>query len=191
MYKRQPYDTKALEPHLSRETVQQRHGQAQLACVARLNRLVAGTPWAGHSLEAIALGAGGELSRQAALAWALTFHGHALSPRAGAPGDALAAAIETRWGGLDGLRDAFAAAAADGPAGGWVWLVRDGHGLALVTTEAGDLPLRRGLTPLLVHPLAPAADDGDDGEARLAAFWALANWHFATTNFSGPAAPAA
>lgn len=183
-----PYDTKALEPHLSRAVVQQRHGEIQRACVARLNRMIAGTPWAECSLEAIALGAEGELAREAAYAWALTFHWHSLSPRGGAPGEALAEAIQARWGGLDGLRDAFAIAAREGPAGGWVWLVREDDGLAVVASDAGSLPLSRGLTPLLAHRLMDEADA--DGSAELAAFWALANWRLATTGFSGPAAPA-
>ncbi|MEQ5802148.1 Fe-Mn family superoxide dismutase [Halomonas sp. H10-9-1] len=182
-----PYDAKALEPHLSRALVQRRHGELQRACLARLNRLVAGTPWAERPLEAILLGAEGEIAQQAAQAWALTFHWHSLAPRSGAPGDALAAAIEARWGGLEGLRAAMAVAVVDGPAGGWAWLVRDGEGVALMMGEAGSVPLSRGLTPLLALRLADAPDT--QGPAALAAFWALANWRFATTNFSGPAAP--
>ncbi len=57
-----------------------------------------------------------------------------------------------------------------------------------MASDAGTLPLSRGLTPLLVHRLVDEADA--DRPAELAAFWALANWRFATTGFSGPAASA-
>lgn len=187
-----PYDTKALAPHLSRETVIQRHGQSQRACVARLNQLVAGTPWAAASLEAILLGAEGEIARQAAQAWAFTFHWHSLSPQGGAPDDVLSQAVAARWGGPAGLRQALATAASDAPPGGWVWLVRDAQGLAVMAGDVHhvslNVPLNRGLTPLLVHYLADGQDT--DTAADLDAFWALANWRFAAANFSGPSAPA-
>ncbi|TDB05526.1 superoxide dismutase [Fe] [Halomonas marinisediminis] len=184
-----PYDTKALAPHLSRETVIQRHSQTQRACVARLNQLVEGTPWANASLEAILLGAEGELARQAAQAWAFIFHWHSLSPQGGAPDDALGQAIAARWVDIAGLRQAIATAASDASPGGWVWLVRDAQGLEVMAGDVHDLPLSRGLTPLLVHHLTGGQDT--DTAAGLDAFWALANWRFAAANFSGLSAPAA
>lgn len=182
-----PYDTKALEPHLSREAVIQRHGQAQRACLARLNQLVADTPWAATSLEAIIIGAEGEVARQAAQAWALTFHWHSLSPRGGQPDDGLLQAIEARWGSLTGLKKAFTTSVVDAPAGGWAWLVRGPEGLAVLAGDAHSVPLNLGLTPLLVHHLA--TDPNTDAVAELSSFWELANWRFAATNFAGPAAP--
>ncbi|MDR5902121.1 superoxide dismutase [Halomonas icarae] len=184
-----PYDIKALAPHLSRETVIQRHSQTQRACVARLNQLVEGTPWANASLEAILLGAEGELARQAAQAWAFIFHWHSLSPQGGAPDDALGQAIAARWGDITGLRQAIATAASDASPGGWVWLVRDAQRLEVMAGDVHDLPLSRGLTPLLVHHLTGGQDT--DTAAGLDAFWALANWRFAAANFSGLSAPAA
>ncbi|MCE0732137.1 hypothetical protein LWH48_04895 [Halomonas sp. G15] len=183
-----PYDAKALEPHLTRAVVQQRHGELQRACVARLNRLVAGTPWAECSLEAILLGAEGALAQQAAQAWALTFHWHSLAPRPGTLPDPLAAAIGTAFGDLEGLRCALEEAAAEFSEGGWVWLVAQGEAreLAVVTTADGELPLAPGVIPLLAHYVAPEAEEAAAG---LAAFWALANWRFATTNLMGSAAP--
>ncbi|MDY7117193.1 Fe-Mn family superoxide dismutase [Halomonas sp. SSL-5] len=183
-----PYDTKALEPYLSRATVQQRHGELQRACVSRLNRRVAGTPWAESSLEAILVGAEGEIVHQAARAWALTFHWHSLAPRPSTPSEALAAAIGDAFGDLEGLRHALEAAAAQASEGGWVWLVARGEAreLAVVTTADGELPLAPGVIPLLAHYVAPEAEEAAAG---LAAFRALANWRFASTHFSGPAAP--
>ncbi|MFP4263509.1 MAG: Fe-Mn family superoxide dismutase [Halomonas sp.] len=184
-----PYDTKALEPYLSRETVRRRHGRLQRRCVARLDALAAGTPWADASPEAIARHAGGELARQAARAWALTFHWHSLSPRPGPPSGALEAAIATAFGGLEGLYRAVEEAAAEQAGGGWVWLVARGEvrELAMVPRVDGELPLAPGVIPLLVHCVAGEADEAAAG---LAAFRALANWHFAAANLAGPGVPA-
>nr|WP_298248550.1 Fe-Mn family superoxide dismutase [uncultured Halomonas sp.] len=180
-----PYDTKALEPHLSRETVIRLHGQTQRACLTRLNRRVAGTPWAAASLEAILLGGEADIARQAAKAWALTFYWHSLSPQGGSPDAALIQAIEARWGSLAGLEQAFATAAGEAPDDGWIWLVRGPEGLAVLGSEAHQMPLTLGLTPLLVHH--PAADPS--APTPLSSFWKLANWWFAAINFAGPTVP--
>ncbi|SDO06367.1 superoxide dismutase, Fe-Mn family [Halomonas shengliensis] len=185
-----PYDIKALEPYLSRETVRRRHGRLQRRCVARLAALAAGTPWADASPEAIARGAEGELAREAARAWALTFHWHSLAPRQGAPSEALEAAIVAAFGDPEGLYRALDDASAPlRGVGGWGWLVARGEGreLAVLATAEGELPLAPGVIPLLVHYVAPEAEEAAAG---LAAFRALANWRFAAANLAGPALPA-
>ncbi len=179
-----PYDTRSLEPHLSREAVAGRYGRDHRTHVERLNALVAGTEHEGRSLEAILHAASGETFAQAAEAWNLTFFWHCLSPRGGGePGGELAAAIAAGFGSIEEFRRAFEARALTGA--GWTWLVRDTHG-GLVIREL-DTPLVHGVIPLLgveVRERAYGHDYPGAPEAYLAALWRVVNWDFMAQNLA-------
>ena len=182
-----PYEHSALEPHISAETVDFHHGKHQRAYVERLNALIAGTDFAECTLEEIVRKAQGEVFNNAAQAWNHAFYWQCLRPPAGggggAPGGALAEAIDRAFGNFDGLRRQFDALALATFGSGWVWLVQraGGGGLALATTANAATPLTGSDTPLLTCDVWEHAYYIDYRNVRakyLEAFWNVVDWDF-------------
>src|SRR5262249_4212585 len=135
-----PYAVDALEPHISRKTLEIHHGRHHRAYVEKTQSLVAGTPLAAASLagpteEIIPKPAGKKakagLFNNAAQAWNHTFYWSSLSPRGGgAPSGELADLIDRDFASHAAFVDAFKAAAIGQFGSGWAWLVLDGGRLA-------------------------------------------------------------
>ncbi len=182
-----PWEPGALEPHISRATIETHHGRHHRAYIDKLNELVRGTPRADWPLERLVQRGRGALFQQAAQAWNHEFYWRSLRPAGGErPPAALRAAIEAGFGGLPGLQEAFTAAALGHFGSGWVWLVANGRGrLSVLDTHDADTPLREHLRPLLacdVWEHAYYLDRRHDRAAYLRAFWRLADWDFAAAN---------
>ncbi|WP_204351739.1 Fe-Mn family superoxide dismutase, partial [Klebsiella variicola] len=74
-----------------------------------------------------------------------------MAPARQAPSGALAAAIDTAFGGLEQLKTAFVTEGVGHFASGWVWLVAEGGALKVISThDAADTVTEAGVTPLLV-----------------------------------------
>jgi len=185
-----PYDRSALEPHISVETVDFHYGKHQRAYVDRLNELTAGTEFAGAALEEIVRKAQGAMFNNAAQAWNHAFYWNCLKPAAGGgggePGGALAAAIDSMFGSLDGFRKKFGGLALDTFGAGWTWLVQRADGsLALASTSNAATPLTGSDTPLLACDVWEHAYYIDYRNARakyVEAFWNVVNWDFVASN---------
>lgn len=179
-----PYDSAALQPHLSAETVDLHHGQLQRAHVARVNALAANTPFAEASLAEIAKTAQGALAEHAAQAWSDDFYWRGMRPNASGaprePDDALHAAIVKSFGDVAGLRRQFDALALRAFGSGWAWLLqREDGALAIAFTPNAATPLTGTATPLLACCLWEHAwllDYRHERERYLAAFWQLVDW---------------
>ncbi len=78
-----PYAKDALEPHISRETLEFHYGKHHNTYVEKLNGLIKGTEWADASLEDIVRGSSGGVFNNAAQVWNHTFYWHCLSPNGG------------------------------------------------------------------------------------------------------------
>ena len=184
-----PYPENALEPHLSRETLQYHHGKHHAGYVDALNEGLADSELADYKLEDLVQVIEGELFNPAAQAWNHAFYWQCMTPESGtAPGAALQQAIDSSFGSMDKLREAFTTAASDNFASGWTWLVKDNSNrLMVMNTDDADTPLRRaGLTPLLTTDVWEHAYYIDYRNARgdyLDAFWELVNWEFVASNF--------
>jgi Fe-Mn family superoxide dismutase len=136
-----PYAVDALEPWISRRTVEIHYGKHHRSYVEKVKALVGESA---ATLEAIidraARNPGQEtLFNNAAQAWNHAFYWRSLQPKSGpAPRE------YAKWAGA--LKDA-----AIGHFGsGWAWLVRDGAELKVMTTANAETPIVRGLEPLLV-----------------------------------------
>jgi len=64
-------------------------------------------------------------------------------------GGAVADAINSELGGLDGFKSQFSTAAATRFGSGWAWLVSNGGKLEIMSTANQDSPLTVGKTPLI------------------------------------------
>ena len=187
-----PYAVDALEPHISRTTLEIHHGRHHRAYVEKTQSLVAGTPLAAASLEEIIAKTAGKkataaLFNNAAQAWNHTFYWSSLSPRGGgAPSGELAKLIDRDFASHAAFVDAFKAAAIGQFGSGWAWLVLDGGRLAIAATSNADTPLARDQVPLLTVDVWEHAYYLDYQNRRadyVATFLdKLANWDFASRN---------
>jgi len=183
-----PYAMDALEPHVSKETFEYHYGKHHATYVTNLNNLIKGTEFADASLEDIVRKSSGGVFNNAAQVWNHTFFWNSMSPKGGgAPGGALAAAIDKKWGSFDAFKDAFTKSAAGNFGSGWTWLVKKADGsVDIVNTSNAATPLTTDDKPLLTCDVWEHAYYIDYRNSRpnyLAAFWNVANWDFAAKNF--------
>ena len=76
-----PYEMDALQPHISRETLEYHYGKHHKAYVDNLNKLIPNTEYADKSLEEIIFSADGPIFNNAAQVWNHTFYWHCLKPK--------------------------------------------------------------------------------------------------------------
>ena len=189
-----PYAMDALAPHISKETLEFHYGKHHQGYVNNLNKLVAGTPMADQTLEAIIQATAGKTDQtaifnNAAQVWNHTFYWNSLRPKGGGkPTGALMEHIEKDFGNFDAFKTEFAKAAASQFGSGWAWLVKDGDKLAIVKTGNADTPIAQGRKPLLTIDVWEHAYYLDYQNRRtdyIAAIMDhLMNWEFAEQNLA-------
>ncbi len=187
-----PYAMDALEPTISKETLDFHYGKHHQAYVTNLNNLISGTDYENMTLEETVKSApAGGVFNNAAQVWNHSFYWNCLAPNAGgAPTGALAEAINAAFGSFDEFKVKFSTSAVTNFGSGWTWLVQttDG-GLELVnTSNAGTVLSNEGQTALLTCDVWEHAYYIDFRNARpkyLEDFWGLVNWDFVSANFSG------
>lgn len=182
-----PYSNTALEPHISRETIDYHYGKHHQTYVDTLNKLVDDKSRK-SSLIDIIKSSEGELFNNAAQVWNHDFYWQGLSPNGGGtPGGELAKAIDEHFGGLDEFKEAFNQSAGDNFGSGWTWLVKFDDGkLKVVNTSNADTPVAHdGAVPLLTVDVWEHAYYIDYRNSRpdyLKGFWELVDWSFVSRN---------
>ena len=149
-----PYSYDALQPHMSRETLEYHHDKHHQAYVTNGNKLLEGSGLEGKSLEEIVKESHGK--NQALFNNAGQHFNHIhfwkwMKPNGGGkslPG-ALQAAVDSDLGGYDKFREDFLAAGAGQFGSGWAWLTFKDGKLEVTKTPNGENPLVHGGTPLL------------------------------------------
>ncbi|MGW8310970.1 MAG: superoxide dismutase [Thiogranum sp.] len=185
-----PYREDALEPDISKETLEYHYGKHHAKYVDTLNKLIENTPYADMSLEEIIRTADGAVFNNAAQVWNHTFYWHCLSPDGGGePYGQIAAAIEQEFSSCKDFRHRFTKAATGLFGSGWVWLSRLPSGQLVITaTQNADTPLRDGSVPLLACDVWEHAYYIDYRNSRadyLEAFWRHVDWNFANNQLVG------
>ena len=184
-----PYAMDALQPHISKETLEFHYGKHHQTYVTNLNNLIKGTEFENASLEDIVKKSSGGVFNNAAQIWNHTFYWNSLSPKGGGkPAGALAAAIDAKWGSFDAFKEAFTKSAVGNFGSSWTWLVKKADGsLDIVNTSNAATPVTTADKPLITCDLWEHAYYIDYRNRRpdyLGAFWSLVNWKFAAKNFS-------
>jgi Fe-Mn family superoxide dismutase len=176
-----PYAMDALEPYISKKTLEFHYGKHHQAYVNNLNNLVGGTEFENASLEDIIRKASGGIFNNGAQVWNHTFYWNCMKPNGGGePGGTLAQAILKNFGSFADFRDKFSKAAATLFGSGWAWLIRKDDGtLDIVQESNAGNPLRNGAVPLLTCDVWEHAYYLDKQNARpdyIADFWKLVDW---------------
>jgi Fe-Mn family superoxide dismutase len=183
-----PYEMDALEPHISKETLEYHYGKHHQTYVTNLNKLVEGTEQADASLDEIIKSAEpGGLFNNSAQVWNHTFYWSCMAPGGGGkPEGDVGEAINSAFGSYDEFRKQFADAATTQFGSGWAWLADDGAGLKIMKTANADLPLKHDAKAVLtidVWEHAYYIDHRNNRQAFLEAFCdKLLNWDFVAKN---------
>jgi len=178
----------ALQPHISKETLEFHYGKHHNAYVTNLNNLIPGTEFEDMPLEDIINKApAGGVFNNAAQVWNHSFYWNCLSPNGGGkPEEKLLDAINKSFGSFDEFKDKFTKSAITNFGSGWTWLVQNNDGLLeLLNTSNAGTSLTSGKTPLLTCDVWEHAYYVDYRNARpqyIEAFWNLVNWDFVEDN---------
>lgn len=184
-----PYPMQALEPYISKETLEYHHGKHHKAYVDNLNKLITGTPFEQKDLAEIVLSASDAMFNNAAQAYNHAFYWNCLAPNAGGvPEDGLLQAIQATFGNFDNFKEKFSASCISLFGSGWTWLVKDQTGnLAIVNTSNANTPIKEGKIPLLTCDVWEHAYYIDYRNMRakyVESFWRIVNWSFVQKNWS-------
>lgn len=190
-----PYADNALDPVITAHTMSFHYGKHHKTYLDNLNKLIPGTAWADMSLEDTIKASAGQADKvaifnNAAQVWNHTFYWNSLKPNGGGtPTGLLAEKLEAAFGGLDGFKKEFAAAAMGQFGSGWAWLVHTGGQLKVVKTGNAETPLTQtGVTPLLTVDVWEHAYYLDFQNRRAdyvnAVLDNLLNWDFAAANLA-------
>ena len=148
-----PYALEALEPVISKQTLEFHHGKHLAGYVNNLNGLLEGNPLAESSLEDIVCKATGGILNNAG---------------------------QIDFGAFDAFKDEFQKKGATLFGSGWVWLSADKEGKLIITQETNaSNPIQKGLKPLLTFDVWEHAYYLDYQNRRpdhLSALWQIIDW---------------
>jgi len=191
-----PYAFDALEPHIDARTMEIHHGKHHQTYVNNLNAaLEKASEWQGKSLDelmrdinrvpeavrtAVRNNGGGHWNHS--LFWQI------MSPNGGGePTGEVAKAIKDSLGGLDKMKEQFAAAATGRFGSGWAWIVADGGKLSITSTPNQDNPLMEGKHAILgldVWEHAYYLKYQNRRPDYITAWWNVVNWEEVNRRFT-------
>lgn len=187
-----PYDYTALEPHISKKTLEFHHDKHHAKYVATCNEMTKGTDLENSSVEEIIMAAKRSnqgLFNNAAQSYNHAFYWQCLKAGGGGkPSGKVADMIDESFGSYDNFRKEMVTAAATAFGSGWAWLVqeKDSKKLSVVKTIGADTPLTEGHTPLLTIDVWEHAYYLDYQNLRPTyidtVMDSLVNWEFVNSN---------
>jgi len=190
-----PYPADALEAAIDKTTMEIHHGRHHKAYVDNLNAALAGhdnllalpiekllgnLSQVPETIRQKVINNGGGHANH-------TFFWNIMGPAGGEPSGNLAAAIQSTFGGLDGLKAKIKEAALARFGSGWAWLIADGGKLEIVSTANQDTPLMTGKKPILgvdVWEHAYYLRYQNKRADYVDAWWKVANWKAIEAHFA-------
>jgi Fe-Mn family superoxide dismutase len=184
-----PYASDALEPYIDKTTMEIHHGKHHGAYVTNLNKALESHPeLQSKTVEELLANNVGAVPENIRTAVRNNGGGHMnhsmfwqiMAPGAGGPptGD-LADAITKSFGGFDAFKEKFNAAGMARFGSGWAWLIKDGSGLAIVSSPNQDNPIMEGkhaVFGLDVWEHAYYLKYQNRRAEYLGAWWNVVNW---------------
>lgn len=187
-----PYEADALQPYISKETLEYHYGKHHQAYVTKLNKLLSEhadrNAYQNATLEEIIKKSTGDIFNNAAQVWNHTFYWKCLTKNGGGtPSGKLADAINAQWESYDHFKEVFSKACIANFGSGWTWLVKNPSGAVdIVSTSNAATPIADDdVKPLLtcdVWEHAYYIDYRNQRDKYVDAFWNLVNWDFAEKN---------
>ena len=187
-----PFPEDALEPHISRRTVDLHYNKHHKGYMSKLDKALANDKRRSWTLEEIIQSSEGNVFNNAAQVWNHNFYWKSIEPgghkKPGA--GTLLTQIKADFGSLDALEGKLCAVSAGEFGSGWGWLVfdNDSGSLQVINTNDAENPLGDEYVPLLtidVWEHAYYLDYQNEREKYLdAVISELINWDFAAANFA-------
>jgi len=187
-----PYAPEALEPVISRETIEYHYGKHLQTYVDNLNKLVAGTEFESMPLEQIVANAQGAIFNNAGQVLNHNLYFTQFSPVKTdnhTPKGAILEAINRDFGSFEAFKAEFEQKGVSLFGSGWVWLAAGKDGKLVITQEsnAGN-PVTKGLKPLLTMDVWEHAyyiDYRNRRAEHLKSLWQIINWDEVEKRFGG------
>ncbi len=176
-----PYDNDALEPVISRRTIDVHYGKHEKTYIDNLNAAIIGSEFEELPLEDIIRDATGALFNNASQAWNHIFYFFSFSPNGGGePDGELRDAINKQFGSFENFKKEFVEAGVTIFGSGWVWLSRDNNGNLFITKGSNaENPITEGLTPILTFDVWEHAyylDYQNRRKDALENLWNIIDW---------------
>lgn len=176
-----PYDNDALEPVISRRTIDVHYGKHEKTYIDNLNAAIIGSEFEELPLEDIIRDATGALFNNASQAWNHIFYFFSFSPDGGGePDGELRDAINKQFGSFENFKKEFVEAGVTLFGSGWVWLSRDNNGNLFITKGSNaENPITEGLTPILTFDVWEHAyylDYQNRRKDALENLWNIIDW---------------
>lgn len=189
-----PYDRDALEPVISKETIDFHYGKHHAAYVKNLNNLIKDTTYESMSLvEIIQTAPAGTIFNNAAQIWNHEFQWNSLTPNNPDVGqvvpDVVASYINRFWPSVEVMKTELITKATKHFGSGWAWLNMHPDGsLFTQTSPDAETPIADPeITPIFVIDLWEHAyyiDYRNDRAEYLEKVWSLLNWDFIRQNLN-------
>jgi len=183
-----PYNLDALEPLMSKETLEFHYGKHHQTYVNKLNELIENTKYEDLSLNEIIKSSEGGIFNNAAQVSNHDFFWNGLTPNQTNIPSNLEDELVKAFGSVEEFKKEFTAKAVGHFGSGWAWLVQDENkNLKIITTSNAQTPIQSDLNPLLVCDVWEHAYYIDVRNARpayLENFWKLVNWDFVAKNLA-------
>ena len=183
-----PYALDALEPLMSKETLEYHYGKHHQTYVNNLNKLIENTQFENSTLVEIVLESDGGIFNNAAQVYNHDFFWQSLIPNQSAMSSNLEAILTKAFDSVEKFKEEFTAKAVGHFGSGWAWLVQDENkNLKIISTSNAQNPLKDKLKPILVCDVWEHAYYIDVRNARpkyLENFWKLVNWGFVEDNLA-------
>ena len=184
-----PYEAAALEPVISRETIEFHYGKHLAAYVNNLNNLLPGSGMEDLSLvEIVKQAQGGILNNAGQILNHELYFSQFCKPRENnVPDGELMEAIGESFGSFEMFKQEFGKQGATLFGSGWVWLSAKDDGALVITQETNAAnPVQRGLRPLLTFDVWEHAYYLDYQNRRpdhLAALWQIIDWNIIESRY--------
>ena len=182
------YAYDALEPVISKNTLEFHHDKHHAAYVNNLNKLIEGTEFENSDIVDIIMKAKGGMFNNAAQVWNHTFYFNQFGKdKADKPKDQLLEAIIASFGSFEEFKEKFSVAAKTLFGAGWAWLVKNPNGsLDIIQTTNAANPLTEGLIPILTCDVWEHAYYLDYQNKRpdyVSNFWTIIDWEIVSGRY--------
>lgn len=178
------YETDALAPVISEETIDLHYGKHLQTYIDNLNRLLPGSGFENKPLEEIAAKADGPLGNNAGQVLNHSLYFAQFCPNGGnttRPSDCLRRRIEMSFSNMDEMCSKLSEAAIGLFGSGWAWLtINDNGNIEIHQMPNADNPLRHGLYPLMtidVWEHAYYLDYQNRRAEHVRNIWEIINWN--------------